>query len=120
MKKNDPVSKRQLESFKQQLVVVLNDLNSPEELSAFLDTFLTESEFSTLAKRLQILAELSQGKSYEEIQKSLGVSSATVSSASQMQPLPIMKKVFDILAVETWAFDTAKKIRSLFRSSTKN
>lgn len=117
MKKKDAVSKRDLQTYKEQLVVVLADLKTPEEIYSFLSVFLTESEFSTLAKRLQILSELSQNKSYEDIQQKLGVSSATVSSASQMQQLPIIKSVFDILAVESWAYDTAKKIRKLFKKS---
>ncbi len=56
-------------------------------MSQFLTTFLTPTEKSVFAKRLEILWLLNQGMSYEAISKQLKVSSATISAVAEMKKL---------------------------------
>ncbi len=67
-----------------QLSTLLADLDHPKQMEIFLREFLTQTEQLVFAKRLAILWELHQGKSYEEIKDKLNVSSATISSVSEI------------------------------------
>ncbi len=74
-----------------QLATLLADLRHPAEVRAFLREFLSETERSVFAKRLAILWELSQGKSYQQIKDQLQVSSATISSVAEFKDSPNLK-----------------------------
>ena len=65
-----------------QLATLLADLHHPRQVRQFLDDFLTRTEKVVLSKRLAILWNLYQSKSYEEIKNQLKVSSATISSVN--------------------------------------
>ena len=97
--------------FEQLLAATLADIRGEEKMLAFLHSFLSSNEFSQLGTRLAIHAQLEAGKSYEQIQKQLGVSSATISTASQQQKSPAMQMALQLLNLDTWARATAEKIR---------
>jgi Trp operon repressor len=80
-----------------QLVTLLADIEHPKAMSTFLSVFLSDTERSVLAKRLGILWLLSQGKSYEEIQDELHVSSATISSMSELATKPAIKQALETI-----------------------
>jgi uncharacterized protein YerC len=96
---------------KEDLAILLSDLKKPELVLEFLSTFLTETELLVLAKRLAILKRLHENHSYEQIQKDLSVSSATISSVAQIKDTAVSSRIVDALNVHDWASDTAQRIR---------
>lgn len=106
--KLDPLLEQKL---KEELAILLADLKKPEFVSEFLETFLTETELLVLAKRLAILKRLHENYSYENIQKELAVSSATISSVAQIKDSQVSSQIVEALTVHDWASDTAEKIR---------
>lgn len=99
------------------LAQVVADLKAQDEASIFLRDFLTPAEYLTLAKRLAIVLYLEKGRSYEEINKALKVSSATIASVQAM--LEQQSEGF-ILAVkhlkaEEWAEIWSTKITKFFQ-----
>lgn len=95
----------------QQLAVTLADIRSEQKMLEFLHSFLSSNELNQLGTRLAIHTQLEAGKSYEQIQKKLGVSSATISTASQQQKSPAMQMALQLLNLDTWARAKAEKIR---------
>lgn len=53
-------------------------LENVDECHAFFSDLLTVQELSTFAQRLQVAGLLSQGKTYEAIEKQVSVSSSTI------------------------------------------
>lgn len=96
---------------KEDLAILLSDLKKPSLVLDFLSTFLTNTELTVLAKRLAILKRLHENYSYEQIQKELAVSSATISSVAQIRGTVVSSKVMETLNTHDWASDTAEKIR---------
>lgn len=109
-KKNTQITQKP-NKFEQQLAVTLANIRDEEKMLAFLHSFLSNNELSQLGTRLAIHTQLEAGKSYEQIQKILGVSSATISTASQQQKSPAMQMALQLLNLDTWARETAEKIR---------
>lgn len=107
--KLDPNFELQL---KEELAVLLADLKKPALILEFLSTFLSSTELTVLAKRLAILKRLHENYSYEQIQKDLAVSSATISSVSQIKDSEASTRVINMLSVHDWASDAADKIRT--------
>jgi len=93
------------------------DLKTPENTQIFLRDFLTPAEGIVLAKRLAIALYLEKGKSYEEIRRSLKVSSATIASVQSMlehRSEGFMLAVQQIKA-EEWADEWSEKISKFFQ-----
>jgi len=61
------------------LIKAILSLKNEEEVLRFLEDICTVIEIKELAQRLQIASMLYDGKSYEEIEKETGTSSATIS-----------------------------------------
>lgn len=89
---------------------LLSDLRHPDEVNFLVENFFTESERQTLAKRLEILVQLNDGKSYEEIIEDLNVSSATISSFSELKDKPLMQRMFKKMAFDQKVSGWLKKI----------
>ena|SRR3972149_8534829 len=94
----------------EQLITLLADLRHPQEVRYFLSDFLTEAEQLVLSKRLAILWELRAEKSYEEIKQELGVSSATISSASQFKEKPGIQSALAKIALDKKIADLLTKV----------
>lgn len=80
-------------------------------MGSVLGTLLTSAEHHTLAKRLLVLKYLREGKSYEEIQSELGVSSATVSNVATFKDSENLQPLFDALDIDKWAEKLLAKLR---------
>lgn len=93
---------------------VVGDLRSQTESKQFLLDFLTESERITFAKRLAIALELQAGKSYEEVRKLYGVSSATISTVASMMKSDGMKLAFRKIDTDNWAAKMNEKFLKVF------
>jgi len=61
------------------LVKAILTLKNEEEVLRFLEDICTINEIKELAQRLMVAKMLYEGKSYEEIEKTTGTSSATIS-----------------------------------------
>lgn len=91
------------------------DLKSGKEVTTFLQDFLTDSEQTMLAKRLAVAWELYQGKSYGEIQKQFGVSSATISAVAEVMMKPGMQLAMKKLTIDEWAEKWSEKLKNMFK-----
>ncbi len=58
-------------------------LKSREECAAFFDDICTIQELEALAQRLEVACQLSEGKSYIDINKMTGASTATICRVSK-------------------------------------
>jgi uncharacterized protein YerC len=94
---------------------VVGDLRNEEESKTFLLDFLTDSERITFAKRLAIGLELQSGKSYEDVRKMYGVSSATISTVASMMKSAGMKLALRKVSTEKWADQMSHKFLKAFR-----
>lgn len=79
----------------EQFTTLLADFKHPLLVKQFLADFLTETELSVFAKRLAIVFDLYQGKSYQDIKKELKVSSATISSVAEIKDKKGIKLAID-------------------------
>lgn len=95
------------------LHVVLADIKNPAEIQLFLTAFLTSTEYTVLAKRLNIAQLLSEGLSYDKIRQKLGVSSATISSVSENLQKEGIQIALQRIKVNQWAHRTASKIQKI-------
>ncbi len=58
-------------------------LKSSDECAAFFDDICTIQELEALAQRLEVACQLSEGKSYIDINKTTGASTATICRVSK-------------------------------------
>ena len=58
-------------------------LKTKEECSAFFDDICTVQELEALAQRLEVACQLLEGKSYVDINKNTGASTATICRVSK-------------------------------------
>ena len=102
---------------KQMLYQTFVDLGNSTDVSGFLDSFLTEAEHETFAKRLAIAYWLRKGRSYSNIKTNLKVSSATIASVQSMVEKPGFQKALKKLEAEEWASVWATRIKKFLPSS---
>ena len=95
------------------LHTVLADMKDPAEIEKFLKAFLTQTEYTVLAKRLTIASLLEQGHSYDQIRKQLKVSSATISTVSENMSQEGIQLALQRIKVNQWAHRTVKKIKKI-------
>ncbi len=100
------VYKQFLEAFYQ----VVSDLRTQKEVKIFSLDFFTDSEREMFAKRLAIAHFLTEGKSYDEIRKTLKVSSATISSVADSLSSKGMSLALEKIQIEAWAEKWAKRV----------
>ncbi len=86
-----------------QFATLIADLKNPVESEQFLQDFLTPTELSVLAKRLAIFKMLKKQHSYQTIQDTLKVSSATVSSVAEFKQSLGARIANQKLTGEEWA-----------------
>ncbi len=95
---------------------VVNDLKSPQEVRDFLETILTKTELEAVVKRLAVAHYLEKGRTYENIKKSLAVSSATIAAIQeQMAKGRGFNLASEKIQAEEWADKWAKKISQLVK-----
>jgi uncharacterized protein YerC len=108
------LSSKEEKRIKLEFATLLTDIKNPNEMIEFLDSFLKENEFLGLSKRASVIRLLSKGCSYEMVQKTLNVSSATVSSIANFGNEKILAKIIQKFEVDDWAGRLAKKIIGFF------
>lgn len=114
---NDVSVEQSQEQLRLELAQVIADFRKPSDILSFLTLFLSEAELLIVAKRLAIFKRLQSGESYLDIQKELGVSSATVSAVAQLKNASFAQTVSEHLNAQDWAENTANKLRNFFSSN---
>lgn len=99
---------------------LLADIRSPQEAKTFLENLLTKTELTALVKRLAVAHYLEKGRTYDNIKKTLGVSSTTVATVQEQMAKGqgfalALKKV----QAEEWADSWADKIAKMMKISRK-
>lgn len=93
-----------------QLYSLLADLKRPQDIQSFLSSLMTPTERLVFAKRLQIAWLLKQGLSYEDISKTLNVSSATISSVAESKNTQGMSLAYKRLHLDKVAGKVVDKV----------
>lgn len=93
-----------------QFFTLVADISTPSEARSWLTDFMTETEVSVFAKRLAIAEMLMKSKSYQEIKDQLKVSSATISSVSELTNKPGIKLADQKIKLHLWAEKLISKI----------
>jgi TrpR-related protein YerC/YecD len=93
------------------------DLKRKEDVEIFIRDFFTKTEKSVMTKRLAVAMFLEKGRSYEQIKKSLKVSSATIASVDKMMNKNSEGFVLALRRIEAeeWAGKLAKRITAFFK-----
>ncbi|MCB9801772.1 MAG: hypothetical protein H6774_01650 [Pseudomonadales bacterium] len=102
-----------------QFAKALTALDSPPDIDAFLGAFLSETEYSVLAKRFEVLQMIAEGSSYSQMSAQTGVSSATISSISKLSEDPAVQKLLLHYRAESWAEEKAEQVFSFLRGKTE-
>ena len=93
---------------------VLADIHSTNEAEAFSKEILSKTELEAVVKRLAVAQLLEKNQSYEEIKKTLKVSSATVAAvAEQIKKGEGFKIALEKIKTDQWADRWAKKINQM-------
>jgi TrpR-related protein YerC/YecD len=72
------LSPKKQREYLDRLAVIVAHIRKKEDARFFLERLLTESEVIMLVRRLQIAELLVDGRTYEQIQRKLGVSMSTI------------------------------------------
>ncbi len=100
---------------------VIADIKTKEQALIFIKDFLTETERVALSKRLALTLYLDRKKSYEEIKKEIGISSATIASVQNC----LEKKeegfimALNLMKANQWAEKWTDKVSNLFGKRKK-
>lgn len=86
----------------------------PAKLESFLRSFFSETEQIVFFKRFAVLKLIVEGKSYNQIESQLKVSSATISSISKLAQEEAIQETMKELAASTWAENMADKFFDRF------
>lgn len=86
------------------------DLKTPEEAEVFFKDFLSKTARTALAKKLAMVVFLDKRRSYEEIKKTLNVSSSTVAEVYKNLGNPGIQLALKKIKAEEWADKWSKKI----------
>lgn len=117
-KKVNPKLQKEIEEMFAQVIA---DIKTKEEALIFIKDFLTETERIALSKRLALTLYLDKKKSYEEIKKEIGISSATIASVQNC----LEKKeegfvmALNLMKANQWAEKWTDKVSNLFGKRKK-
>ena len=112
-KVNQTLEKQLLQTLYQLII----DIKNPEDAEKALKALLSETELTTVAKRVAVAYWLSKKRSYENIKENLKVSSATIADVQQNLKSPGWKMVLQKIMAEEWATLWEARIKSIFRKS---
>ncbi len=85
------------------LAQIIADTSSTDEAQALISDLLSETEREGITKRLAVVLMLSNGRSYNEIKKQLGVSSSTIARIQESLDKPGIKIAISKVRTDEWA-----------------
>lgn len=86
------------------------DLKTSEEAEVFFKDFLSQTARTALAKKLAVAVFLDKKRSYENIKKTLKVSSSSVAEVYKKLSSPGFQLALKKIKAEEWADNWSKKI----------
>jgi uncharacterized protein YerC len=110
--KVNSVLDKQLSAMLYQLIV---DIKTPEEAEKIFKSLLSETELTTVIKRLGVGYWLTKKRSYEVIKQNLKVSSATIAVLHQDIKSSGWQMAIKKVLAEEWATKWDTKIKSLIK-----
>lgn len=93
----------------------ISDLKTPQEVEKFLKSFLNQTEYTTLAKRLAIAYWLDKGRGYTNISQNIKVSSATIAVIQEKMGQEGTKLALQKIKAEEWATKWTQRIEKLVK-----
>jgi len=111
----DKLSKSLKTQLQKTLAQTIADISKLDDAHIFLNDFLTESEYESLAKRLAIAYWLEKNRSYENIMTNIKVSSATIASVQSMSKNKGFKLAIKNIEADEWANKWEEKIKKFMR-----
>lgn len=99
------------------LYQLIADLEKPEEVETVLKDMLSETELTTIAKRLAVAYWLSKNRSYENVKTNLKVSSASVAEIQKGLKKPGWRLAIAKVTADEWANVWEEKIKKVFKRS---
>ncbi len=100
------------------LAQLIADVKSSKDATSFIESFFTSGERSIFAKRLAIAMLLRQGKKYDDIHKTLKVSTATISSTAEMMQAKGFRMALQKMKVDAWAENWSNTLIRMFGGKT--
>ncbi len=118
------ISKQRLNStLEKQLFLTLfqliADLKTPQEVEQVLKDILSDTELTTVAKRLAVAYWLTKGRSYTNIKDNIRVSSASISDVQHALKKPGWKLALQKITADEWATQWEQRINKLLKPSGK-
>jgi uncharacterized protein YerC len=95
------------------------DIKTPKEAEKIFDCILSETELTTVIKRLAVGYWLTKKRSYEIIKGNLKVSSATIATIQRDLKKPGWQAAMKKVLAEEWATKWEEKIKKMLGNSTK-
>jgi|GEM_PF-520938 len=96
------------------LAQLIADVKTTRDAALFIESFFTPGERSIFAKRLAIAMFLRQGKKYNDIHKTLKVSTATISSTAEMMQEKGFRMALQKMKVDAWAERWSESLIRMF------
>jgi uncharacterized protein YerC len=98
---------------------MIADIRTPAEAEKIFNSLLSETELTTVIKRLAVGYWLTKKRSYGVIKSNLKVSSATIATIQQDLKRPGWQMAIKKVLAEEWATKWEGKINKLLGKSTK-
>lgn len=95
------------------LFQLMADLKTPQEAESVLRETLSDTELTTLVKRLSVAYWLTKGRSYTNIKDNLKVSSASISDIQRALKRPGWKLALSKVTADEWATVWESRIKKL-------
>jgi uncharacterized protein YerC len=95
------------------LYQLIADIKSPEEAEQIFSSILSDTELTTVIKRLAVAYWLTKKRSYEIIKENLKVSSATIATIQTDLKKPGWQTAIKKVLAEEWATKWEAKINGL-------
>jgi uncharacterized protein YerC len=110
--KVNKILQKQLEVTLFQMVA---DIKTPQEAESVLNNLLSETELTTVIKRLAVGYWLTKKRSYEVIRDNLKVSSATIATIQQDLKQPGWQLAIKKILAEEWATKWEERIKKFIK-----
>ena len=107
---SNPLNKNIEKQLSEMFYGILAELKTPEEIKMVIGDILTESELTSVIKRLGIAVYLDKGRSYEDVKNNIKVSSATIASVAEGLGNPGWQEMIKRIKAEEWATDWTDRI----------
>ena len=98
---------------------MVTDIKTPEEAEKIFNSILSETELTTVIKRLAVGYWLTKKRSYEVIKENLKVSSATIATIQQDLKKPGWQAAMKKVMAEEWATKWEEKIKNMLGKKAK-